>query len=124
MGVGVGVASAPPLNFISPAVQQVMRNLVAPKFTGRSQDWPQFWLDWERYLRKISMGKDLDNVVKLELWEGALDETNQKFLRMRQAELGSRLSYNEEVAKVQAKYSRDQNIGARKRWEEVFIFNQ
>ena len=53
--VGVGVASAPPLNFISPAVQQVMRNLVAPKFTGRSQDWPQFWLDWERYLRKISM---------------------------------------------------------------------
>ena len=98
----------PPAAISFPAVQQVMRNLVAPKFTGRSQDWPQFWVDWERYLRKISMGKELDSTVKLELWESALDEKIQKFLRMRQAEPGARLSYNEEVAKIQTKYSRDQ----------------
>ena len=43
---------------------------------------------------------------------------------MRQAEIGNALSYQEEVARISAKYSRDQNVGARKRWEEVFIYNQ
>ena len=124
VGVGGPGGAAPPLSFVSPVVQQVMRNLVAPKFSGRSQDFPQFWIDWERYLRKISMGKEIENALKLELWESALDETNQKFLRMRQTEVGGALSYQEEVARVQAKYSRDQNVGARKRWEEVFIYNQ
>ena len=80
-----------------------MKNIVAPKFTGRAQDWPQFWMDWERYLRKISMGKEIENSLKLELFESALDETNQKFLRMRQTKMGDRLTYQEEVAIVQGK---------------------
>ena len=120
MGVAGGVP-APPISFVNPVVQQVMRNLVAPKFSGRAQDWVSFSTDWERYIRKISMGKDIENGLLLELWESTLDETNQKFLRMRQSEKNGLLDYREEFARVQSKCSRDQNIGARKRWEEVFF---
>ena len=124
VGVGPG-PTPPPMPFAAPVVQQVLRNIVAPKFTGRAQDWPQFSFDWNRYLTKIAMGKEIENALLLELWESVLDETNQKFLRMRQlekSETGGQLSYNEEFERVESKYSRDQNIGARKKWEEVVIF--
>ena len=38
--------------------------------------------------------------------------------------MGDRMSYTEEFAKMNARFSRDQNIGARRRWDEVVIFNQ
>ena len=65
----------------------------------------------------------LDNRVKLELWEGVLDESSLKFFRMRQREVGDKMSYTEEFARMDAKFSRDQSIEARRRWEEVIIFN-
>ena len=61
--------------------------------------------------------------MKLKLWEGVLDETNLKFFRMKQKELGDRMSFTEEFAKMNAPFSRDKDIGARQRWEEVSIFH-
>jgi len=109
----------------NPVFQQIIRNNVPPKFTGRPQDWGIFVQDWERYLRRLSVCvPTLNNQMKLELWEGVLDETSLKFFRMRQRELGDRMSYTEEFAKMNARFSRDQNIGARRKWEEVTLYNQ
>ena len=125
VGVGIGTipAQAPVVNLNNPIFQQVFKNQVAPKFSGRVQDWSSFVEDWERYLRKLSACAPLTNQIKLELWEGALDETSLKFFRMRQRELGEKISYHEEFAKMNAQFSRDKNIGARKKWEEVFLYN-
>ena len=61
------------------------------------------------------MGSEINNVLKLELFENCLDDVNQKFLRLKQGEVGEKLSFNEFFAKLQEKYSRDQSFGARKR---------
>ena len=107
-----------------PVAQHVIRNVTIPKFTGRAQDWGNFVQDWERYLRKLSVCiPTLTNEMKLELWEGVLDEASLKFFRMRQKELGGKMSYTEEFAKMNARFSRDQNIGARRYWEEIVLYN-
>ena len=64
--------------------QQLLKNSTAPKFSGKLQDWSAFVEDWERYLRKTSMGQNLSDALKLELFETTLDEVNQKDLRRRQ----------------------------------------
>ena len=61
--------------------------------------------------------------MKLQLWEGALDDTSLKFFHMNQKELGDRMSFTEEFAKMNARFSRDQDIGARCRWEEITLVN-
>ena len=71
----------------NPISQQVLRNVVAPKFSGKSQDWTQFAQNWEQYLRKISMGQQVSDSLKLELLETVLDEINQKQLKLKQMEL-------------------------------------
>ena len=122
--VGMGGAQPQVIGSNNPVTQQLVKNIVPPKFTGRAQDWANFVQDWERYLRKLSVCvPNLDNRVKLELWEGVLDESSLKFFRMRQKEVGEKMSYTEEFAKMDAKFSRDQSIEARRRWEEVVIFN-
>ena len=124
VGVQVNPIQSSVVGFNNPVFQQVVKNAAPPKFTGRGQDWAFFVQDWERYLRKLAVCvPNLTNQMKLELWEGVLDETSLKFFRMRQREMGDRMSYTEEFAKMNVKFSRDQNIGARRRWEEVFIFN-
>ena len=35
--------------FGTPAMQQLVRGLVQPKFSGRRSDWSQVENDWERY---------------------------------------------------------------------------
>ena len=108
----------------NPIFQQVIKNTTPPKFTGRAQDWNLFVQDWERYLRKLSVCVPiLTNQMKLELWEGTLDDTSLKFFRMRQREVGDKMSYTEEFAKMNAKFSRDRSIEARRKWEEVVIYN-
>ena len=121
----VGASPGQPalINLSNPVSQQVLRNLIPPKFSGRFQEWPDFVKEWERYLRKLSMGQEINNILKLELLEGCLDDVNQKFLRIKQTEMGDKLTFNEIFAKLQDKYSKDQNIGARKRWDEVCLLN-
>ena len=43
---------------------------------------------------------------------------------MRQSETGDRVTFSEDFVRVQSLYSRDIGIGARKRWEDVYLFNQ
>ena len=121
----IGASPAQPtlINLSNPVSQQVLRNLIPPKFSGRFQEWPDFVREWERYLRKLSMGQEINNVLKLELLEGCLDDVNQKFLRIKQSEVGEKLTFNEIFAKLQDKYSKDQSFGARKRWEEICLMN-
>lgn len=89
VGVQGGATQPPLVSASNPVFQQIVRNNVPPKFTGRPQDWTNFVQDWERYLRRLSVCVPaLNNQIKLELWEGVLDDTSLKFFRMRQKDLG------------------------------------
>ena len=125
--VGISPVSATqttgPLNFSSPVQQQLLNNVVQPKFTGKAQDWPQFEQDWQRYLRKVTMGAEITDTAKIGLWEGCLDETNFKFLQMRMAETDGKLTFNEEYARMQSKYARDLPTTARSKWNGVTLYN-
>jgi hypothetical protein len=74
-----GAPQRPPVISVgNPAVQHVLRNLTAPKFSGKSQDWHQFSEDWQALSRKLnSAGGEVSEDLKVALLEDCLDETSK-----------------------------------------------
>ena len=87
--------------------------LVQPNFSGRKSEWTNFELEWERYIIRAAAGGDLPDSVKLALFEGCLDDTNQKHLKLLQTKKVG-LTFVEFFAIIKGKYARDQTLGARR----------
>ena len=106
--------------FGHPLMQEILKSLVKPKFSGRNLDWQAFVKDWERYVSKISCGSSLSDSDRLALFEGCLDsETNLWLQSLKDSENG--ISYQEFFAKLEDKYGIYKDKGARKRWQDLSI---
>ena len=100
------------------ALQHMLRNMIAPSFSGRMQDWNQFKVEWEIYITKVSAALKLDDECKMKILERAMDPVNQMDMQCRRMEKGKTLKYSEELSRLESKYGRDQSLWLRKSWEE------
>ena len=118
----VHVEGAPTVIPISGQLSQyVMKNVVMPKFSGKTYDWRQFREDWEYYLRKVSSTNAVNDPLKMALLEGCLDEVNQKQLRHEGNKSKTPLKYSEVISKLEVKYGQDQGLSLRKKWQDVSL---
>ena len=100
-----------------------MLSVEKPIFSGKRNDWANFELDWDRYLTKLASGFELNDAMRLSLFEACLDATNKRLLKLEQTKKRGAVTFVEFVDLVKGKYGRDGAMWARKVWSEVQLPN-
>eukprot|EP00667_Euglena_gracilis_P004907 EG_transcript_4936 len=123
--VGAVPAGAGLVSSNAVATHQLMKNLVAPNFSGQPKDWSSFVRDWDQYFRMLVILQNghMSDSLKLQLFAMTLDDTNQKELQFR-LELNGKTSFEEEFDRLEGKYAGTQSECARKKWYDVNLVNQ
>ena len=67
LGAGVG--------YMDPVMSQMIKNLKAPHFDERAENWPSFSWDFKEYLQILSPQKPILDAMKLRLFEEAMPPT-------------------------------------------------
>ena len=99
---------------MSPVLQQMVKNLHAPRFDDTAENWPSCMWDFQEYLLKLCPNRPVDDVCKLRLFEDAMPATLEGELKlMRKAKRGN-LTYPEVVAKCEARYGTGEMLKLRK----------
>ena len=68
---------------------------VAPKFTNKKEDWPEFVRKYEIWVRNLSSGKPLPDAQNLQLFLTCLPESFQEELQLWEAEKGRPPTFTE-----------------------------
>ena len=94
-----------------------------PTFSGKREDWPDFHRDFKNFLTRLAGGRQPTDTEKVQTLMDCLDEPHLKLLKLRMDQKQEKFCFQEEFARLEAEFSRDLGIGARKRWEAVNITN-
>jgi hypothetical protein len=120
----VGQGEAPPapsyMNaLMTPVLQQMVKNLHAPRFDDTAENWPGFMWDFHEYLQKLSPNRPVDDACKLRLFEDAMPATLKGELKLMRKATRGNLTYPEVIAKFEARYGTGGTLKLRKKWSDV-----
>ena len=72
--------------FMNPLLVQILGGLQKPKFSGKVDDWPQFFKEWQEYVRVLSSmvpGEGIPDVLLLQILKACLDEQTKRELQQK-----------------------------------------
>ena len=116
------VATTGGLNLLNlPIATHLSRSQVAPKFSGKKEDWTSFWHKFNSWVRVISSGRVLGDQENLLLLNSCIPEYLQKEMQLWEREKNRMPTYVEFRAHLEAKFGRAQSENMRKKWMDVHM---
>jgi hypothetical protein len=102
-----------------PFLAHLSQSTVAPKFSGKKEDWPDFLRKYEVWVRNMAFGSSLTDAENIQLFNSCLPEMLQDHLQLEEKIKARQLTYVEFRAILEAKYGRAQSENMRQRWKDV-----